>query len=143
MYHYTESGLQNIWLRNGYKKHRTSYGSGVSILDVANLHKAIGCALATRPYLTGAELRFLRKEMGLSQAGLARLTGTSEQNVSLWERRGKMPRAADRLVKLIYVEHVGGNVKVRELVERLSSLDQRHETKLSFEERQGKWKEAA
>lgn len=143
MYHYTECGLQNVWLRNGFVKHKTSYGRGVAIQDVHGLHKVIGQALANRPRLTGAELRFLRKEMGLSQVALAELVGTSEQNISLWERRGRMPKLADRMVKLIYIEHSGGNVKVREMIERLNDLDQKTAEKLRFEEFHGDWKEAA
>lgn len=112
MYHYTESGLQNVWLKSGFKIHRTEYGRGVSIQDVKGLHRVIGKALACRPRLSGAELRFLRKEMGLSQGGLAAFLGTSEQNISLWERRGRIPKASDRLLKLVYLEKINGNVKV-------------------------------
>lgn len=142
MYHYTECGLQNVWLRNGYTQHKTKYGPGTAIHDVDGLNKAIGRALANRPHLTGAELRFLRKELELSQAALANLMGTSEQNVSLWERRGRIPKLADRMVKLIYIEHSGGNVKVREMIERLNHLDKKS-GKLSFEEHHGDWQEAA
>lgn len=143
MYHYTESGLQNVWLLNGYKMRKTPYGAGVSIQDVEGLHKVIGRALAMRPHLTGAQLRFLRKEMGLSQAALCKLLGTSEQNLSLWERRGRMPRVADRLVKLIYLEQIGGNVKIREMIEALSEIDSQPEEKMNFHECHGDWKEAA
>ncbi|MBM3451491.1 MAG: helix-turn-helix domain-containing protein, partial [Armatimonadetes bacterium] len=38
--------------------------------------------------LTGAELRFLRRELNLSQRRLAELLGVEEQTVSLWELRG-------------------------------------------------------
>ena len=34
MYHYRESGLDNVWLVNGYKKHKTSAGPAVSFEDV-------------------------------------------------------------------------------------------------------------
>ena len=144
MYHYTECGLQNVWLENGYSKVKTKYGTGVTIHDVEGLHRVIGKAIAHRPKMTGAEFRFLRKELGLSQTGIAGLVGTSEQTVSLWERRGSIPKAADRLVRLIYLEHIGNNAKVRELVDRLSQQDE-HEflDKLTFAERAGRWKEAA
>lgn len=142
MYHYTESGLRNIWLVNGFVKKSTPYGKGVAIHDVTGLHRAIGESLAKRPYLTGAELRFLRKEMGLSQAALARLCGSSEQSVSLWERRGKVPKAEDRLIRVIYAEKVSGNVHVMELIERISNQDQAGQDKLCFSDDQG-WKAAA
>ena len=147
MYHYTESGLQNVWIENGYRLVKTSHGKGVSIHDVEGLHRAIGKAIASKPRLTGSELRFLRKEMGMSQAAFGALVGTSEQNVSLWERRGGVPRTADRLVRLIYLEHIGNNPKVRDIIDRLNSLNSLDSTsrtaKLTFAEESGRWKEAA
>ena len=144
MYHYTESGLQNIWLANGYAVVKTKHGKGVSIRDVEGLHFAIGKSLAKKPKLTGGELRFLRKEMGMSQSALAALVGTSEQNVSLWERRGGIPKTADRLVRLIYLEHMGNNPKVREIIDRLNDQDREQAVeRLTFSEQSGKWKEAA
>jgi DNA-binding transcriptional regulator YiaG len=143
MYHYTESGLQNIWLENGYIVRKTPYGKGVSIDDVEGLHREIGRAIARKPHLTGAELRFLRKELGMSQSALGSMVGTSEQNVSLWERRGRMPRAADRLVRLLYLEHISDNPKICELISRLNELDQQKIEKLHFSAEHGSWKEAA
>lgn len=142
MYHYTESGLQNIWLKDGYKTVKTPYGKGVAIEDVAGLHRVIAKSIAQRPQLTGAELRFLRKEMGLSQRALGDLIGTSEQNISLWERRGHIPRASDRLIKLIYLEQATGNVKIRELIDRHNELDSKSQNRLEFEKGR-QWKEAA
>ena len=143
MYHYTESGLQNVWLKNGYIVRNTPYGKGVSIHDLEGLHKAICLALTRSPKLTGAEFRFLRKELGMSQRGIASLLGTTEQNVSLWERRGRVPKVTDRLIKLIYLEHVNQNVKIRELIERLNEQDTKAQEKLRFETSDQEWKEAA
>ena len=143
MYHYTESGLQNVWLANGYTVRKTPYGKGVSINDVEGLHRLIGRTLARKAHLTGAELRFLRKEMGMSQSGLASLLGTTEQSVSLWERRGRIPKTSDRFMRLVYLEHIGENQKIKELVERLNSLDQQAMERLEFTETKGQWKEAA
>jgi DNA-binding transcriptional regulator YiaG len=142
MYHYTESGLQNIWLKDGYKVVKTPYGKGVAVQDLAGLHDAIGRSIALRPRMTGAELRFLRKEIGLSQRALGELIGTSEQNISLWERRGRIPKVSDRMIKLIYLEHAQGNVKIRELIERQNNLDVKAQERLKFEKKP-KWKEAA
>lgn len=133
MYHYTESGLQHVWLKSGYAVRRTPYGKGIAIQDVAGLHKAICSAIARKPSLTGAELRFLRKEMGMSQRALADLLGTSEQNVSLWERRGRIPRGSDRLVKLICLEYLKEDVQIRALIERLNRQDAKAREPLRFE----------
>jgi DNA-binding transcriptional regulator YiaG len=144
MYHYTESGLKNIWLKNGYVVKNTPYGEAVSIQDVEGLHKLIGTIIARRPKLTGPELRFLRKEMGMSQKGLADFVGTSEQTVSLWERRGTVPKSSDRLIKLAYLETISkdGNVKIKEMIERLNKLDASAFQRLQLEKAR-EWKEAA
>jgi hypothetical protein len=39
MYHYTESGLRNVWLENGVTRRKTAYGVATSIQDVDGLHK--------------------------------------------------------------------------------------------------------
>jgi putative transcriptional regulator len=32
-YHYTECGLDNVYLENGFTVHKTAYGRGVSISE--------------------------------------------------------------------------------------------------------------
>ena len=92
---------------NGYTVHDTPYGKGVSITDLEGLHRVIGQLLLSKRRLIGAEIRFLRKELGCSQKGLAEIIGTSEQTVSLWERdRGQIPPAADRVIRLFYAERL-------------------------------------
>lgn len=143
MYHYTESGLQKVWLENGYTIHDTPYGPGVSIQDVDGLHRTIGRIIAQRPRLTGAELRFLRKEMELSQRALAAMLGVTEQIVSLWERKGRVPKTTARLVKLLYLEHLDGNVGVRNMIERFANQDDAGAEDLRLKAKAGQWKQAA
>lgn len=144
MYHYRESGLRNVWLKNGYTVKDTPHGKGVAIQDIEGLHRFIGTLIARRPKLTGPELRFLRKEMGLSQKALAAFVGTSEQNVSLWERRGRIPQAADRIIKLAYLETISkdGNVRIKETINRLNEMDATAYEQLKLE-KAGEWKKAA
>ncbi|MDD2608829.1 MAG: transcriptional regulator [Giesbergeria sp.] len=143
MYHYTESGLQNIWLANGYAKRTTAQGEAVAIHALDTLHNAIGRILATRPKLTGAGLRFLRQELGLSQKRLGDTVGASEETVSLWERRGRIPKSADRIVRAIYLEHLDGNVHVTQMIQRLIELDEKPDEKLVFAETDQGWRMAA
>lgn len=143
MYHYTESGLRNVWLANGYKTRNVGGEEFVAIHDVEELHDAIGRCLARKPSLTGSEIRFLRKELGLSQNKLGNLLGVSEQTVSLWERRGRMPVACDRILRAFYLEYLDGNVKLQEMVERLVDLDGKDEEKAVFEDTEDGWKRAA
>ncbi len=143
MHHYTESGLQTIWLSNGFHKMKVPGGFAVSIENADGLHSAIGRALAMRPDLTGAGLRFLRRELGLSQTRLGELVGASEESVSLWERRGTMPKSADRLVRAIYLEALDGPVHLAQMIERLLAAALQSEEKLVFEHTTTGWKVAA
>lgn len=143
MYHYTESGLRNIWLANGYAVRDIDGEQAVAIHDADELHRVIGRRLARKPRLTGTELRFLRKEMGLSQNRLADMLGSTEQTVSLWERHGRMPKGLDRLVRLLYLECLDGNVRVQAMIDRLVDLDETEEERLVFEDGSSGWKETA
>ena len=139
-YRYTESGLTNVWLANGYTIRKTKYGVGVSIHDMDGLHRALARALSKQPRLTGTQVRFLRKEMGLSQRGLGELLGVSEQAVSLWERKGQLPKTADRLLRLIYVEHDRGNAPIRTTIQRINAMDSQDREQIIAEEAKGGWK---
>lgn len=145
MYHYRECGLRNVWLANGYDAHDTPYGHGISIHDVEGLHRVIARGLIAKGgKLTGAELRFLRQEMGLSQAKLATMLGNEAQTVALWEKRGSQPKVADRFIRAIYREQDEGNAHIQEMIERLvdSDLDE-SERKLTLEQDTSGWKLAA
>jgi putative transcriptional regulator len=41
-YHYTECGLDNIYLLNGFDPVETPRGKGVTIRNIDGLHRAIG-----------------------------------------------------------------------------------------------------
>lgn len=124
MYHYTECGLDNVWLANGYTQKDTAYGKAVAVSMADELHKALADQLVKKPArLTGKELRFLRVQMGVSQAALAASQGVSEQNVSLWERHGKVPKANDKLIRLCYLAHSAGNETLRAAFDRIMTVE--------------------
>ena len=103
MYHYRECGLDNVYLANGYREVETPYGPAVSIEDVYGLHKAIARELVnTTPTLSGAEVRFIRKFLELTQAQLADLLGVEDQSVRRWEGLDELPKQADRSVRLVF-----------------------------------------
>jgi len=142
-YHYTESGLRNIWLASGYDFVETRYGRGIAIHDVPGLHALIGKLLARKHRLTGAELRFLRKEMGLSQRALGELLGTSDQAVAKWEKTSRVPKTADRMARLIYLEHMDGNAPIRATIEHINDTDNTVTERIVAEESATGWKIAA
>ena len=145
MYHYQECGLRNVWLVNGYDMHTTPYGDGVSIHDIEGLHRAIARGLVNKAAkLTGSELRFLRKEMGLSQAKLALILGNEDQTVALWEKRGTQPKIADRFVRALYREFVEGNAHIRDMIDLLVDADREdREERINFVQGSQGWKVAA
>jgi putative transcriptional regulator len=142
MYHYTESGLDNVYLKNGYRYHNTPYGRGVSIEDTEGLHKAIGKWLVCDPArLIGGELRFLRFEMEQTQRNLAAILGTTEQSLKLWEknRTKPIPRTADHLLRALYLDYRRPG-SVRHMLERLAQLDQAERVDGRFKETGSGWK---
>lgn len=145
MYHYTECGLPNVWLVNGFMPHATPYGEAMIIENVDGLHRAIGLYLVNRkPHLTGAEFRYLRKELGLSQSRLATTYfGNDAQSVALWEKRSRVPKWADRFLRAMYREHAEGNAQIQELVTRLNELDRREHERQVFEDTAEGWRAAA
>jgi len=145
-YQYTDSGLDNVYLENGYTIHQTPYGEGVSIEDTDGLHQAIGQWLVSLPKpLTGAECRFLRLEMGMTQRDLAASLGLEEQAVRRWEknRDGHFNGAADRLLRVLYVSYCDNNGEIRTLVERLNQLDQIEHAQGRFSDTDSGWSLAA
>lgn len=142
MYHYTESGLDNIYLENGYRKHKTPYGEGVSILNTEGLHKAIGQTLiSVQKPLNGAELRFLRLEMETTQKDLAALLGTTEQTLRLWEKNRKksLPGSPDRLLRALYSDYIGGKGSMRRMLKRLTDIRERQRVSSCFRETSTGW----
>jgi putative transcriptional regulator len=141
-YHYTESGLDNVWLIDGYTIRKTPYGKGVSIQNTEGLHKAIGKWLIVQPRpLNGAELRFVRTEMELTQRGLAGIIGAEEQTLRLWEKKRNkfMPATAERLLRALYSEALGNNVQIKRMLEKLADLDRVEGGKGCFTKKNG-WK---
>ena len=147
MYHYRECGLKQVWLRNGYRHVNTPYGEAIEIENVEELHRTIARMLLTRPRLSGAEFRFLRRELDLSQAALAEMLGNSEQSIALWEKGRGAPKWADRLIRALYREHAEGNARLNEIFARAEAKAAKRESgkivRLNFEKpRGGHWRSA-
>ena len=124
MYQYTECGLDNVTLENGYEIHDTAEGRGVSIHDIDGLHRAIAKALIDKAApLTGAEFRFLRTELDLSQNAIGNLMERTDQMVAKWEKgESSVPRLADAAIRNFYVES-RGKQPIAGLLQRLAELD--------------------
>jgi putative transcriptional regulator len=143
MHHYTGCGLRNVYLKSGYRQHKTPYGDGVAIDDVEGLHRAIALHLVgCKKRLSGSEFRFLRKELELSQLQLAAVLGNDAQSVALWEKTGRVPKWADLMLRALYREVVEGKAGIVELVERLNKIAGEPAV-LTFSDTKSGWKAAA
>lgn len=86
-YHYTECGLDNVLIEGVRVTIDDDGDAVVTIRNVNGLHKAIAQAIISRHGLmNGPELRFLRTEMGLTQAELAKHIHREALGVGRWER---------------------------------------------------------
>ena len=107
MHHYTDGGLKNVWLQNSFELRSTPYGKGVAIHDVEGLTRTICLALATKSsLLSGMEFRYIRTGgMLLSQAGLGAMIGADVKSVARWEKYGRLPKWADKMIRVLYLAH--------------------------------------
>jgi DNA-binding transcriptional regulator YiaG len=124
MYHFTDGGLRNVWLANGYEIKQTPYGEAVAIQDVSGLTKAICMALIRKKSkLTGAEFRYVRSAMLMSQASLGKALGRTEQAVAIWEKRGNIPKFADILIRVMFASHANGNEKIKNIIHAMNDTE--------------------
>ena len=140
MYHYTESGLDNVYLVDGFEY--VNGGKEVIIQDLDGLHRAIGCALAEqRRRLTGDEFRFLRSEMLLSQAALAKGLGVKELTVGRWERgESEIPVSTEVVVRKLFLEELGQRGELKKVLERIADLEDEIDSQtIRMKEKNGRW----
>jgi putative transcriptional regulator len=112
MYEYTGSGLEGIYLKNGYTIVESSYGKGVKIQDVEGLHRAIAVDIVKQKKpMTGHQFRFLRKEQDLVQEEAAALFRVDVQTIANWEKKGSepVPGASDIAMRAWYSAYIHAN----------------------------------
>ena len=100
-YHYTECGLPNVWI-HGVHAVDDDGEETIRIPNIRGLHQLIAHEIVgCEGRLTGAEMRFLRSEMGMTQTELARLIHRKRLTVSRWEREeSTVDGAADALIRI-------------------------------------------
>lgn len=148
MYHYTESGLDNIYLASGFKWIDSPYGRGVQIQDRKGLHRVIGLMLTEEVReLHGKEFRFLRHETNMTQRTLAAILQVNEQAVARWEKEftQKVDGPAQAVIRKLYLESIGEESLLKDVLCRLAELDEAlcHDDKMWFEETDDGWQRAA
>jgi DNA-binding transcriptional regulator YiaG len=107
-YRYTESGLDNVFIE-GMEPCIDDHGESVFHIPNPNgLHKVIAEGIVAHPKgMSGKELRFLRTEMGMTQAELAKLVHCDAQTVARWEKgKWALDGTAEALVRMLAVQRL-------------------------------------
>ncbi len=104
-YHYTESGLDNVYLETFIYKCEC----GETIVDIPNiygLHELIAKDLVRKKStLRGKEIKFIRKQLHLKANELAQILGVNKVTVSRWENEEEnIGIANDKLIRMIYIQ---------------------------------------
>lgn len=105
LYHYTESGLDNVFLETDVYKCKC--GEVIpNIPNIYGLHELIAKDLVRKDSpLTGNELKFLRKQMHLKANELAQLLSVHKVTLSRWESETeKIGIGNDKLIRFLYTQ---------------------------------------
>ena len=104
-YHYTECGLDNIYLENIDVRVCQACGQRSPIIPrITELHATIGQAVALQNQpLSNKEVRFLRQHLGLKAKEWAAYLHVDTATLSRWENGGQsIGVQADALIRLMY-----------------------------------------
>lgn len=146
MYHYSESGLSNVFLKNGYSVEVIDGDEYVSIDDLNDLHRVLGTSVVgkTTP-LTREEFKFLRIELNLSQRMLGNRFGVSEQTIARYEKgQSEIPRTTDATLRSLYVESINQNSSVSYFLDLLANSEAKKAAQeILLEEVGRRWKVAS
>jgi DNA-binding transcriptional regulator YiaG len=108
-YHYTECGLDNVMVFGMMPCVDDDGDQVVTILNIADLHRLIAKEIVSHEAgISGKELRFLRTEMGMTQAELAKIVHHDAQSVARWEK-GEHPIGsnAEAVIRLLAIQRLG------------------------------------
>lgn len=104
-YRYTESGLNNIWLAGVavYSCPNCELGSA-DIPDLEGLHDLIAKDIILTPLpMTGAELRFLRKETKLKLKDFAERLAVDPKTIGNWESSDQLNKQTDVTIRVLVI----------------------------------------
>jgi len=111
-YQYTECGLNNIVIE-GLSVFRDDDGDEVVEIPYINdLHCAIASGIVLHEQgMSGAELRFLRSEMGMTQVELANFLHKDKQTVGRWERaESEIDGTSETVIRKLAIEKLDLNI---------------------------------
>lgn len=151
-YHYTESGLDNVYLVNGFEITPLENGDQeIFIHDLTGLHKSIGLNLIFKQGpLSGKEIRFIRTTLDFSQKALGKTLGCDYQTVLLWEKGShSISKSADHLLRVLFFSYLQPEKDklmfdlVNEIAELDAQIGAEEPNKIQFKEDGDKWHKVA
>jgi len=128
-YHYTECGLDYVYLVDGFEVIKTAYGPAVRVANAGKLDRAIALAVVRhQKRLTGREVRFLRRLLDMTQQELGGALGKDAQTVARWEKgKTELPPTEDIAVRQIYLEKMGHRQRFIDTSRQVADLTARME----------------
>jgi putative zinc finger/helix-turn-helix YgiT family protein len=118
-------------------------GRGVVYEDVGPMLQAIAAAVIKKPSrLASEEIRFLREHLQMSAKEFGRLLGVTPSQVSRWENGAPMGATADRLVRMIEVQHDNLEFDVQQLA-KIGDTSRAPMRLSVLRNKDGSWKAAA
>lgn len=122
VYHYTECGLNNVYIHGLPEVCDDDGDLIVTIPHVNLLHRSIAQGIVSHSKgISASELRFLRSEMGMIQAELAKIAHVDKQTIGRWERsETDIDGAVEALVRKLSIERL--ELEVESSIEELSSM---------------------
>lgn len=105
-HHYTECGLLNVYIEGIAVEVDDDGDEIITIPAVNELHHTIALGIVRHEKgISGDELRFLRTEMGLTQAEMANLVHRDKQSIGRWERDEiEIDSASEALIRRMAIE---------------------------------------
>lgn len=130
-YHYIECGLENVFIDGIPPVIDDDGDEVVQIPHIAALHAEIARGIVVRDgSISGPELRFLRTEMGMTQAALGKLLNNDGQTIGRWER-GEFPidLTAETVIRRLAGERLvdAFDKSIEELVSHVQAKNCGHE----------------
>lgn len=139
---YRESGLDYVVLLGVEMRRCPFCGEEELVIPrMEELHRVIARAVASREgALTGSEIRFLRKYLGLSGVTFAKRIGVSHETVSRWENdKQEMSPPLERFLRLMVFNEKPATHYPLERLEVLTKDRQKGKAALRIEEKEGAW----
>lgn len=105
---YDMGGLPHVELHGVEVRRCDACGKSETLIPrIGQLHRVLASAFITQTrMLAPAEIKFLRKHIGLSGVDFAQRMGVTRETVSRWETGATaMGAVADRLLRLLVVTH--------------------------------------